>query len=380
VSTYALVVMLVVLGTCVWALEGTWRPLERFRGLALVVLVFEPARRPFARRLLLLALVSTVGIGLWLTLAASHTWRYLGPHIDESLLAVPRFLEGDQAEERVSATIRGPTYEIWLAYLGVIALAVAFGVGFVKRFRDVPSERGRLIACALLGLVFFVSLPIVLVAADATTIARTWEFAFIGLAPVAAFGLFGLFARAGFARALLGSAALVLAFVTGATGRSGENIRFPGPYIATGGPRSTTADVIEAADWLRRNHGASQVVMGDITVAAVFGSYGGQLPASYQNFGYRPWQVFDSKRLTARGLYELDRSRTNFVVVDERVAESPPFGGYYFAPDEPIPSWRPPMPRAFLEKFDRDPRFDRVYDNGNVKIYRFLPNSSASQS
>jgi hypothetical protein len=197
---------------------------------------------------------------------------------------------------------------------------------------------------------------------------------------VAAFGLFGLFARAGFARALLGSAALVLVFVTGATGRSGENIRFPGPYIATGGPRSTTADVIEAADWLRRSHGASQVVMGDITVAAVFGSYGGQLPASYQNFGYRPWQVFDSKRLTARGLYELDRSRTNFVVVDERVAESPPFGGYYFAPDEPIPSWRPPMPRAFLEKFDRDPRFDRVYDNGNVKIYRFLPNSSASQS
>jgi hypothetical protein len=156
----------------------------------------------------------------------------------------------------------------------------------------------------------------------------------------------------------------------GAVIRSGENIRFPGAYIPSGGPRAVTPDTITAARWLLQSYGPQRVVMADVTLSSVFGAYALATPASYQNFGYRPWRVFFARTLTAAGQYELNRSGTEFVVVDQRITKYRPFGGYYFSPSEPSNHF-PAGPAQYIAKFNTSPFFQRVYDNGNIIIYRY---------
>lgn len=341
---------------------------------ALSLYRFDPAWRPLATRLSVLLVITLVAIGVWLAFAAPHTWRYLGPQIRENLLALPNFLTGQTVQSRASANVRGPEYETVAAFAGLAVLAITFCAGFVHRFRHRPHERGRIIPLGVIGLVFFASLPVAYVVSDAGTIARTWEFSYLGLAPLSAVAIVALVGRKGTAALLASFGALFLILVLGTTARSGENIRFPGPYVANGGPRSATAETVAAARWLRRTYGPNWVVMGDITLAATFDAYGQDFPATYQNYGFRPWQVIESRKLTSRALYELNRSFAGFVVVDERASKSVPFEGFYFSPSEPRPTgWQAPMPQSFLTKFDHDPRFRRVYDNGVVRVYRFLP-------
>lgn len=156
----------------------------------------------------------------------------------------------------------------------------------------------------------------------------------------------------------------------GATIRSGENIRFPGRYIPSGGPRAVTPDTIAAARWLLATYGPGHVVMSDVTLSSVFGAYALATPASYQNFGYRPWKVFFTPTLDRAAQYELRRSGTEFVVVDQRVTLYSPFGGYYFSRSEPRTGFSV-VPARDLGKFNFSRFFQRVYDGGNIIIYRY---------
>jgi hypothetical protein len=194
--------------------------------------------------------------------------------------------------------------------------------------------------------------------------------AFIGLAPIAALG----FAYVGRARRPLGpvvvTAALVVMVPGGATVRSGDNIRLPGAYIPSAGPRAATTDVVSAARWLEARYGPHLTVMGDLDVVSIFAAYARSRPASYQNYGFRPWEVFFGRRLSARAVSELERSKTDFIAIDRRITQLPPFGGFYFSAQEPVTAR--PLPTSFLTKFERSRMFTAVYDNGNVVIYRYL--------
>jgi hypothetical protein len=341
--------------------------------------LLEPDNRVLARRLAILGAVTVAITTLWWGFVASDTWRYVSKDIGSNLSAVPEFITGDTGARTpfAGSVFPLPTYEIWSSYLGLLLVALAFVGGAVLGLRDEPEKRGRYAACILVGCGYFATLPLQLLQeSGAAPIApRIWEVSFIGLAPIAALAL----RRLALVRRPLTTAAAGLAVVfmlaSGIVIRSGDNIRFAGPYVASSGPRSTTPDTIAAARWLARNYGSGRVVMGDFTLASIFGGYADSQPATYQNYGVRPWRVFFSNKLTGAGRFELDRSGTEFVAVDRRMTTGVPFTNFYFSSAEPKHSWRH-LPKSYLAKFDSDPEFERVYDNGNVVIYHYLRPSS----
>jgi hypothetical protein len=330
-------------------------------------------RGAIRRRALAWSLTACVGTAAWIVFVAPDTWHYLAPDIQSTLRTVPDFLFG-KVHARApfgKSPLPVPRYE-QLVGLASVALAFLFMVAGIVLARRRGILKGPLIVCALLGCLYFASLPLQLLqAVSAAPIApRIWETSFIGLAPLAAIALHWLTGRrrrAGMACAI--SCAIVLV-MGGATIRSGPNIRLPGPYVPSSGPLAATPDVVQAARWLLRHYGPERRVMGDQTVTSVFGAYAEAVPETYQNFGYRPWRVFVSAQVTPAGEYELDRSQTQFVVVDRRIANHAPFGGYYFSPSEPrAPSGG--IPAQDLEKFAQTPGFRRVYSGGNIVIYSY---------
>lgn len=356
ITAYAMAGMLLLFGALIW--------------------VFEPEARSTARALLALGAIAAAGSAAWAVFVAPNTWEYLAPNIGSTLKTIPNFLSG-QADARApfaqsrARVLPTPGYERASSLLAVAFALVAFAWGSWLMRRE-RRRRGQMIGSIALGALYFASLPLQLLQqSSATPIApRIWEISFIGLAPVAAVAIVWLFDRRRIAASAAAAAVVFVMLMGGAVIRSGDNIRFPGRYIPSGGPRAVTPEAIEAARWLLRNYGAHRVVMGDVTLSSVFGAYALATPASYQNFGYRPWQVFFAPRLTGEGQYELDRSGTEFVVLDRRVLKYRPFGGYYFSPSEPTHYFNK-VPPEYLFKFNSNPHFDRVYHSGNLSVYRY---------
>ena len=317
-----------------------------------------------------LAVLAATASAVWLATVARYTLRYLGPYVVSNLASIPGFVRSSEAARPLFAGSTIPRYEIAGSYGSVLVLAGLFGAGLWSLWRD--RER-RLDAgwwtLALLAGLYFASLPLVALRVDQAA-KRLWEFAFVGLALIAALALAGLARRAGRAGQVAAASLLLLLYVGGVSTRSGEHIRFPGPYAPSADPRATTADVVASARWLERTQGPGNRVLGDRTVGATLGAYGQQVPVTWPYYGFRVWEVFMPERLGPGVLAELDRSATRWVAVDGRAAGRPPLTGYYFDESEPGAFTGQALTSAALGKFDAAP-FQRLYDNGNVKLYRY---------
>jgi hypothetical protein len=336
---------------------------------AAAVAVLRRPREPAWPHLAALAGLATGVALLWLLTAARFTTAYLGPYISSNLASLPAFLRHRESTRPLFAGSTIPRYEIVASFASVPLLAGLFAVGLWLLWRDRRRRDTGWWTLVLLSAAYFVSLPMVALRVDQAA-KRLWEFAFLGLAPVCALAMAALARRAG--RAGLPAVALVVLvlFVGGVSSRSGEHIRFPGPYMPSADPRSLTPEVVDSARWLLAAEGPGNRVMGDRTVAAALGSYGQQTPVAWAYDGWRPWQVFQPTRLGPGVFAELDRSRTGWVAVDRRAAGAPPLTGWYFDGAEPGAFTGQTLERAALNKFDAPP-FERRYDNGPVVLYRY---------
>jgi hypothetical protein len=157
-------------------------------------------------------------------------------------------------------------------------------------------------------------------------------------------------------------------FVGGGVARSGEHIRFPGPYLPSADPRAMTPDVVAAARWLSTAAGRNNRITGDRTATAVFGSYGRQVPVTYSENGVPVGAIFAPDRLTPQVGQEITRAGVRWLAVDLRAAGRFPITGFYFDESEPGAYVDTRLTTAGLTKFDHGP-FRRSYDNGHVVLY-----------
>jgi hypothetical protein len=307
---------------------------------------------------------------LWLLTAARFTLAYLGPYVTSNLGSVPAFLQRHESTRTLFAGSTIPRYEILASFASVLAIAGLFAVGLWLLWRDRERrwDTGWW-TLVLLSMAYFVSLPMVALRVDQAA-KRLWEFAFLGLAPVCALAMARLARRAGWAGLPAVALILLVLFIGGVSTRSGEHIRFPGPYVPSADPRSLTPEVVASARWLLGAEGPGNRVMGDRTVASGFGAYGEQTPVEWAYEGWRPWDVFQPTQLGPGVFAELDRSRTGWVAVDRREAGAPPLTGWYFDGSEPGAFTGQPLREAALDKFDAAP-FERRYDNGHLVLYRY---------
>jgi hypothetical protein len=317
---------------------------------------------------LLLAGAVPVAALAWLLAAGRHTMAYVTPLVRSNLASIPEFFGGTNRPRRLfGGPLAAPVYEQVAAFLAVIILCGLFGYGvwaLLRRHR--ATDRAAAWVAALLGLAYFASLPLVALRADQIA-KRLWGFAFIGLAPVCAVALLALATRG---RGRIAAAALILVVTVGSgVTRSGEHIRFPGPYLPSADPRSLTVDVVAASEWLRRADGPDHRVAGDRTLAAALGSYGEQQPITYQENGRPVWKIFQPESLRPDAIGEVQRGGLEWIAVDRRTAGLFPLTGFYFDESEPGAYVDTQLTVAGLSKFD-DPVLRRAYDNGHIILYQ----------
>ncbi len=138
--------------------------------------------------------------------------------------------------------------------------------------------------------------------------------------------------------------------------------RLPGQYVVDGFESGITPEGIAAANWARVNLGPGNRIAADFTDDLLLGSYGDQDPVGNLDALYCDPVWTEADALLAR------QQNIGYLLVDLRMSEHQSVTGGYFT--DASPACPSPIPRQDLTKFDTTPGFDRIYDSGNIAIYK----------
>jgi hypothetical protein len=149
---------------------------------------------------------------------------------------------------------------------------------------------------------------------------------------------------------------------------SGPDITYvPGPYLVAANQRSVGAPSLAMAQWASthlatgsniaadRQSGALLVDLADLNLVTSIGGLDD------------PGPLYFSSQFDHSDLSLIRKDRIRYIVVDRRLASSPPLFGTYFEPGEAKPGTR--LTAAELGKFDSVPGIRRIYDNGPIQVY-----------
>jgi hypothetical protein len=163
-----------------------------------------------------------------------------------------------------------------------------------------------------------------------------------------------------------GGSALVTVLMIGARagGWPPVDSLLPGPYLAGGFERSVDAYGVDAALWEDSTLGPGNRVGGDLTSINLASTYGRQNPVREVGplFYSNVWGLADDQLVQDLGL--------QYLVVDKRLGQQLPESGAYFEADPQAGNITHPLTSQQIDKFDTITDVDRLYDNGNIRIYR----------
>lgn len=307
----------------------------------------------------------TVG---WMRTMAPDTVNYLGKQIGHGVFDLLNLLDRN---ERVSQVVRLPQRSpfelgIGLSTIAFISALLPFGWWRLWRARRSSTAHPRwtslVLALGLASMGYYASLALRFASQGSEFVARMWVFLYIPIAFLLALVAAPFVSRRGRWVAL---ACFAFVFVGGnVNGYPPPYSRLPGPWRVAATQRDVGPVSIAAARWTRDVLGDNNTMIGDFTLRHVFGSYGMQAPI------YGLEDVYFAPSVGAPQLTELRDAGVQYVLVDRRLARVAPDRGIYFDDEEPQAYVRTqPIAADLLQKFDRSPALDRVYDNGSIAIY-----------
>ncbi|GAA0454709.1 hypothetical protein Ade02nite_03220 [Paractinoplanes deccanensis] len=330
-----------------------------------------------------LTLAAAALVVAWLALVAPRTAGYLDPYLARALDQFAGMAGdgggGGRTLFRASST---PWWERAAAFAaqGLAAIAMVAAALRLRRGHGAePVARSGALAMLVLGSCYFPAALLILTPSGAEGARRSWAFSYLGIALVVAPLVVALLDRAArragravTAGLLLGACTVVL--VGNTTAGMNPSYRFPGPPVFGSDTRSSIPEVRAASAWLRATQGRELRIVADRYSGLIFGSYGGQNPVTgsvtfptYDLYLTQPGQP-----APRRLIEQLDAWRFGYLVVDKRMAREVPEIQIYFETNEPIPhDGRPAFTLGQLTKFDSTPWTIKIYDSGNIAIYRF---------
>ncbi len=143
----------------------------------------------------------------------------------------------------------------------------------------------------------------------------------------------------------------------------------PGPYMVGADARSITPESIAGATWMLRYVGPNHRLASDEENALIFATYGRQFSITPLTTPYDPSVLFTEPTYDNRVQQMIDDERLQYLVTDLRLTTSLPAQGNYFGGGAQ-PQFTSPLSQAAMEKFSSVVGVDRVYDSGNIVIYR----------
>jgi hypothetical protein len=339
--------------------------------------------RPRPWKVLILPGAALAVVAGWILVVARDVLAYLEAPLDQVVQGVMRFA-GRQATSGAA-----PAAPLWQLGIQALGLLVLLGL-FLAVAQDMRARRSRdpWLWAALAGsAVFFAGNGVRFLGSNGPEIAgRLSTFTYVPMSIVAAVALVrGVRLRrpagsrwrrllapepAGSGRTftwrvLLG-AALITVLMAGARvgGWPPADQLLPGPYLADGFERAVDSYGIDAADWEYHTLGPGTRTGGDLTAIALGSTYGHQDPVR----GVGP--LFYDQQWSADDQTLADDLALRYLVVDKRLGEQLPADRQYFDDDPRAGRITAPLSARQLGKFDDLPQWSRLYDNGEIRIYR----------
>jgi hypothetical protein len=331
-----------------------------------------------ARYVTLLTVLMTAMASAWLAFMAPGMLDYLGAPLHNGLQQIEQIAQHKTSAHTLFAQSTTPGYEHEASFASVVLVfigAVA-GLFWLRRARQHSSVG---VALALFGLLYFPSLPLIFTSSGSESARRSWTFSYIGLSMLIAPMLVAVLvwiARRPVLIRWLATAGLVAAIGIIQVGNVSTSVdelyRFPGAYVYGSDTRSTTDDLIAAAQWFLATHGVNNNVVTDRYVGEQFSGTGMQWTS--QASGNLPiWELYFQRAIPGTFLLQqLQLQNYRFMVVDERAALFLPYLSVYFEHDEPGSLQRTkPLDKAAIDKYEHLPWTIKVYGSKELSIYRF---------
>ncbi len=327
--------------------------------------------------------MAAVLVVAWLSVVAPRTAGYLDPYLARALDQFAGMAgAGGGGSRTLFRESVAPWWERWAAFgaQGVAGIAMAAAAWRLRSRCDGDAvSRSGALGMLVLGSIYFPAALLILTPSGAEGARRSWAFSYLGIALVVAPLVVALldFGARRATRLITGSALLgVCAVVLVGNTAAGMNpsYRFPGPPVFGSDTRSSIPEVSAASDWLRATHGRDLRIVADRYSGLIFGSFGGQRPVtgSVSFPTYDLYVAQPGNDVNPQLIEQLSAWRFTYLIVDRRMAREVPEIQIYFETNEPLPhDGKPAFTIGQLTKFDGTPWTIKIYDSGNIAIYRF---------
>ncbi len=329
----------------------------------------------------ILALVSAAAFAAWIVFVAPSTVGYLQPAVEGALDGLRTLLAGGHTSAPPpTSAASGPLGNRVLAGVAVLTISALLPIGWWQVWRRYRRQ-SWVVAMAIGSVSWYFIVAVRLAVGDGSELSgRASTFVFVPtafIAAIAVYRLVGSTLRWRFistalrwrAPVVVGVAvvgALVLVFDGLANGWPPYWERLPGPFQVAGVERSVGPEQVASADWALAELGPGNRIATDLGDMPVLGSYGDQNPILDGS------SLYISPTVTTAGARLVQNESVSFAIVDRRLSEQLPASGQYFSDDPQAGHYTHPLPLADLTKFDHVPGVARVYDSGNIVIYKLL--------
>jgi len=319
---------------------------------------------------------------------APATVGYLSPYFGGGLGQLVDLFGGSGGGRTLFTASTEPSYERWSAFaspviIGLLALLALAG----HRHRTARGSGTRWSPMRLglvgFGLLYFPSVPFILVSSGAEGARRTWAFTYLGLAILVVPAILALIdtprlrprPRRPAARRLTVFcviAASCVLLVGNVSAGLDEDYRFPGPYVFGSDTRSLTPELTACADWFGAHVGTDQLIVTDRYTGLGFVRQADAWTAA-PSAGFPTYELyFHDGRPPSDLVQELSSSHYAYLIIDQRMATELPAIGVFFEPDEPFAyGGRDPISVAALAQYENYPWTTLIYQSDSYAIYRF---------
>ena len=334
--------------------------------------------------------LAVVGAGVALVYAvtfAQPVVTYIGSFVSSSVAQLAQIVSRHGGQRQLFTDYSGEVEPLWhrLCIIGVVLIlsaSVPAGLWLIWKHQRTHVFA---ITLGLVSLLYPLSqlLRFSPVGAEATD--RLASFLYVAMAWMATVVIMHVLthlrtqAKQVLARVAIAALLLVLFWGGIMLGSDPQWSLMPGPYLVSGDQRSVEPEGILTAQWTLDFLGANNQVFADRTNRLLMASNGQQSVYTHLNGGLDLSELYFDPTLTSSDLQLLRASGVQYLVVDMRLAQQLPRLGVYFEEGEPSAyQHKTPILFAALAKFDASPNLQRIYDSGDIRIYRVVWPTSTS--
>lgn len=299
-------------------------------------------------------------VALWTWRFSPGTVSYLSPAMGQLTDGIRSAVGGQVAKTAGATALPGPPGDKVASYAVALLVMAVIPFGWRQVWQTQRRDAWAL-ALAAGAAAYYPCVALPLVTPDGSEIAgRLLTFVYI---PVGYTIAAALTARPLTARRRAGAVASAVILLAGGISMGWPPWweRLPGSYVVGGFESGITGESVAVANWAAVALPPGQRIAADYINNLLLGTIGNQSPVN----GVAVLYCSDAWSLTDTVLVR--QQAINYLVVDLRTSRYRPANGTIFQEVGACPA---PLARADLAKFDAVPGITRVYDSGNIIVYR----------